>query len=219
MRYIAMAAGLLAASSASAQDLTEAETHVLPRLIDSICVDLIEERNGCETAVLLSSSDEPDAADLVILSDRRATDPQEILATVRGIAFNGPLFGQAPSLEQSENGSLLVHAEQIGIGRSPWTETLTLAYREGAFVVAGRTFSTYDRIALGDFSCDVNLLTGDWVSHAQRSNGETGDPIYQSEQSGRVEGARIPLAEWNRDIQLPQPCLDEMSAWWAAEPQ
>ncbi len=219
MRYLAFALGLLAVTPVSAQEMSEAEAQVLPRLIDSLCIDLVEGRNGCETAVLLASVEEPDAADLVIFSDRRAFDEQVTLLVVRNIAFNGPMFGQAPWLEQAENGSLLLLSEQIGIGRSPWSETLTISFRDSAFLVTGRTYSTYDRIAGGNFTCDVNLLTGDWTASAVRTNGETGDVVYETNPSGNMEGTRTRLADWSWDRPMPAPCSTELTAWWAAEPQ
>lgn len=209
----------LFALPASAQ--TPPETQVLPRLIDTLCIDLIEERNGCETAVLLVSDSERDAADLIIFSDRRAEAAQEVLAVVRGIAFNGTWFGQAPSLEQAENGSLLLRAEQIGIGRTPWSLTLTIVHRTEGFLIAGLTYRTYDRLFAGTFSCDVNILTGDWITFAETPHSDVTvlEPFYQAEDRGQIEGARLLLADWTLDTPLPGPCEDGLAQWAQAEPQ
>ncbi len=219
MRMTLIAAALVCAAPAAAQDLSEAEASILPRLIDSLCIDLVEGRTGCETAVLLTSETEPDSADLVIFTDRRAHGEMSILEVVRNISFNGPMFGQTPWLEQAENGSLLLQSEQIGIGRSPWNQTLTIAFRDGAFVVAGLTYSTYDRIAAGGANCDVNFLTGDWEIFAERPNPETEETIYEANETGQMAPARPLLAEWNWTAPLPEPCSTALAEWWASEPQ
>lgn len=219
MRFLPLAALAFLPLPAAAQ--TSAETDVLPRLIASACFDLVEERNGCETVVLLASETEPDTADLLIVSDRRANAPQEILTVARNIVFNGPMFGQSPSLAQAENGSLQVIEEQTGIGRFPWVNELTIAHRDGAFLVAGQTYSTYDRIMGGSYSCDTNLLTGDWVASAERPDpDETQDvPIFEVSERGQITGARISLSEWNQGQSRPRPCDDVFTAWFEAEPQ
>ncbi len=219
MRYLAFVAGFLAAAPAIGQELTEAEASILPRLIDSLCLDLVEGSNGCETAVLLTSEDEPDGADLVIFTDRRRSDGSAVLEVVRNIAFNGPLFGQAPWLEEAENGSLLLQSEQIGIGRSPWSQTLTIAFRDSAFVIAGFTYSTYDRLDAGGFRCDVNMLTGDWEVFGERGGeGETEAVLYSVADSGRAEIPRVRLSEWDWTAALPAPCTGPLDDWWAAGP-
>ncbi|WP_341861904.1 hypothetical protein [Gymnodinialimonas sp. 57CJ19] len=219
MRFLSLAALALVPLPATAQ--TSAEMEVLPRLIASACFDLVEERHGCETVVLLTSETEPDTADLLIFSDRRANAPHESLAVARNIAFNGPMFGQSPSLAQAENGSLQVIEEQIGIGRFTWTNELTIAYRDGAFVMAGQTYSTYDRIMGGSYSCDTNLLTGDWIASAERPDpDETQDaPIFDVTERGQIAGAHIALSQWNPEQSRPQPCDDVFTAWYEAAPQ
>lgn len=219
MRFLPLAALALFPLPAAAQTLAELE--VLPRLIASACWDLVEARNGCETVVLLASETESDTADLLILSDRRANAPQEILTVAHNVVFNGPMFGQAPSLARAENGSLRVIEEQTGIGRFPWTNALTIAYRDGAFLVAGQTYSTYDRILGGSYSCDTNLLTGDWVASAERPDpdGTQDVPIFDVTERGQIAGARIALSQWHQGHSRPQPCDDVFTAWYEAEPQ
>ncbi len=208
---------LAAAPPAAAQ--TPAETAVLPRIIDTLCLDLVEALNGCETAVLLASETAPDTADLVILSDRRAAEPQTVLALVRGMAFDGPLFGQAPRLEAGPGNALRLVAEQIGIGRSPWSQALTIVHRGDGFLVAGLTYETYDRVVGGSLVCDVNLLTGDWATTAERVNMETGTVTFERAQTGRIAGARPPVTDWRADDPLPQPCEAALAEWYDAAPQ
>ncbi len=59
------------------------------------------------------------------------------------------------------NGSIAVTSQQNAIGRNRWEQTLTIAYRNGDFVVAGYTYNYYDTLdpdAAG--KCDYNVLTG-----------------------------------------------------------
>lgn len=199
---------------ASAQ--TEAEALALPRIIDMVCIDIVEARNGCETVVLLASETEPDSADLIIVSDRRAQDPQAILAVVRNIAFSGAWFGQSPMLEISSDGMLLLHEEQIAIGRTPWSQTLTIAHDADGFVVSEQAYATYDRAVGGDFSCDVNLLTGEWSHGGERSNPETEEVTYDVSDAGRGAGVRHALAGWSWASGLPAPCEAPLNAWFDA---
>lgn len=217
MRFITLLLAALAALPANAQ--SDAEAAVLPRIIDTLCINMVEALNGCETAVLLTSDSDPDAADLMILSDRRASDAQSILSVTRNIAFNGAMFGQSPRLEAGDNGTLYVHEEQIGIGRSPWTNTLTIIHRDDGFLVAGQSYSTYDRIAGGTYSCDVNLLTGGWIIAADRINTESGETIYDVSDTGTAMSARPVLADWSWSRGLPAPCEVPLTDWFNAEPQ
>ncbi|MBY4892591.1 hypothetical protein KUL25_07415 [Rhodobacteraceae bacterium N5(2021)] len=207
---------LLCASRAIAQ--TEAEAAVLPRVIDMLCVDMIEARNGCETFVLLTSESEPDTADLIIFSDRRAQAPQEILGIARNIAFNGPWFGQAPSLSLADDGSVQVLEEQIAIGRSPWTQSLTIDFIDGMFIVSERGHSTYDRATGGGFNCDVDFMTGAWAISADRPDPGSGETVYDVSDSGTIPPAPIALSDWTWTSPLPVPCADALDAWWAVAP-
>lgn len=178
----------------------------------------MEDRNGCETAILLTSATEPDAADLIIFSNRRSDAPQEVLALTRNIAFSGPLFGQAPFLEPGPNGALLLHEEQIGIGRTPWTNTLTIVSRDDGLVVAGQTYATYDRIVNDSYSCDVNLLKGDWTSAADRVDSESDETTYDVSQSGQIAPTRPALRDWSWSRGLPAPCEASLDAWFNTDP-
>lgn len=124
---------------------------------------------------------------------------------VPAVAQTAQMMGAAPGLEQLPNGSIRLTTEQTGIGRSPWTQGITLAWREGGFVVAGFSYAYYDRIEPGvDGSCDVNLLTGDWT--LRRGMGED-QPEQRS--AGRIEGRRLPLAQLDGAF-FPEVC----SALW-----
>lgn len=215
MRFALPVAAILLAAPAVAQ--TEAEASVLTRIIDTLCLDMIGALNGCETIVLLASDAEPDAADLLIFSDRRASDPQSMLVVARNITFNGPMFGQSPSLQAGDNGAFYINEEQTGVGRTPWTNTLTIVHRAEGFLVAGQTYTTYDRIVGGNFTCDVNLLTGDWVVEADRINPETEEITYDVSDRGAGPGQRPLLADWSWSAGLPAACDRALGAWFNAE--
>lgn len=71
------------------------------------------------------------------------------------------LYGNDPDIKALGNGSIAVTSQQNAIGRNRWEQTLTIAYRNGDFVVAGYTYNYYDTLdpdAAG--KCDYNVLTG-----------------------------------------------------------
>jgi hypothetical protein len=80
--------------------------------------------------------------------------------TAPAIAWLGGI-GQQPDLALAPNGSVLLSSRNDAIGRSRWTLTLTIAYRRGAYRVAGFTYGWYDTLDLPDNGlCDINLLNG-----------------------------------------------------------
>lgn len=92
------------------------------------------------------------------LNDARnylAIDNDKLGLTVDGMA------GTESSLAVSDSGSLLINQQNESVGRNRWSRTLTVAFREGKYLVAGFTLSerdTLDPNAGG--SCDYNLLSG-----------------------------------------------------------
>lgn len=69
--------------------------------------------------------------------------------------------GQAPALTLAGNGSLVLHTMNESVGRSRWSQRLTIAYRDGDFRRAGLTYTWRDTINIANFGeCDVNFLTG-----------------------------------------------------------
>ncbi|WP_235842225.1 hypothetical protein [Ciceribacter selenitireducens] len=70
-------------------------------------------------------------------------------------------YGQDPAITALANGSIAVMSQNSAIGRNRWERTLTLAYREDRFIVAGYTYSYHDTLDLDDSgSCDYNVVTG-----------------------------------------------------------
>ncbi|MDJ0629796.1 MAG: hypothetical protein QNJ44_16170 [Rhodobacter sp.] len=112
------------------------------------------------------------------------------------IAWIGGI-GQRPELGIAPNGSVRVTSMNDAIGRSRWELTLTIAYRDGSYTLAGVTYRWRDTIELADNGvCDVNLLTGKGV--LQRNGG----PI----RSFRTAMSARPATGWNLDTPLPPEC-------------
>lgn len=198
MRRLTAFALIALAGSASAQDLTPEEA-VLGRIIDHACLELIEDFIGCENVILLASASAEDAADLLILPDLRDTEATAPRLVARGFVWAESMFGQWPYIGQSENGSLVITAEQFGIGRGAWTQDLTLAWRDGQFVVAGLTQTEIDRAYAFSAVCDVNLLTGGWQVSVETHRTST--------DAGKIAGQSIAARDWTADRLLPAPCL------------
>ncbi|MXN52033.1 hypothetical protein GR158_12970 [Shinella sp. AETb1-6] len=71
------------------------------------------------------------------------------------------LFGQEPELAALANGSFTLSTKNETIGRDRWRQSLTIAYRNFDFIVAGYTFTSYDTLNPdGGQECDLNVLTG-----------------------------------------------------------
>lgn len=86
-----------------------------------------------------------------------AAAPDKIWGNTRLDGF----YGQEPSIVARPNGSIAVMSQNSSIGRNRWEKTLTIAYREGRFIVAGYTYAyrdTLDPDAGG--LCDYNVMTG-----------------------------------------------------------
>jgi len=112
------------------------------------------------------------------------------------IAWVGGI-GQQPELGLAPNGSLRLISMNEAIGRNRWRLTLTIAYRRGAYMVAGYTYDWYDTIELEDNgSCDLNLLTGKGTLARGDSPAR---PIRTSLNPRRVTA-------WQDDVQVPEIC-------------
>ena len=129
------------------------------------------------------------AADLALLT--RGAEDMDLLfflqdkkrnyLTPAGVARNkvwgqvGPdsFYGQEPILEAMPNGSIRITTRNDSIGRNRWSQTLTLAYRNTDFIVAGFTYSYYDTLNPDSSgNCDLNVLTGKGV--AEQPDGKGG---------------------------------------------
>ncbi len=115
--------------------------------------------DGLADRARLVESPEGGDADLLILAGRPDGGEDLALRAERLVWVGG--VGQQPGLRITEGGSLQVTSMNEGIGRDRWYQTLTIAWRDGVFVLAGFTYSWYDTLDPANAgSCDVNLLTG-----------------------------------------------------------
>jgi hypothetical protein len=112
----------------------------------------LDQSGGAETFTLLDNGQ--GSADLQIddtaLGSRFAAE----IAWVGG-------FGQTPRIARAPNGSVQVISMNDSVGRGRWELTLTIAYRDDDYLVAGYTYAWRDTLDLADNGiCDVNLLSG-----------------------------------------------------------
>jgi hypothetical protein len=94
------------------------------------------------------------------------------LNKVWGNAQPDGMSGQEPELKALPNGSIQVITRNDEVGRDRWNQTLTLAYRNTDFIVAGFTYSYYDTLdtnSSGD--CDLNVLTGKGIANVPDGKG------------------------------------------------
>lgn len=149
---------LSAISSAAAGDIDP------NRIIGAATGDWNKDGNQ-DLALLVAPKDEAEDIGIYIyLRDKEhlllrlaATAPQKVV----GNSNLDGLYGQDPTIAALPSGSIAVHSENSGIGRDRWEQTLTLAYRNGAFVVAGFTYSHYDTLDPdNNGTCDYNVLSG-----------------------------------------------------------
>lgn len=133
-------------------------------------------------------SETEEGGDLFIFTDAGEGWVEAVHA--RDIVWRGGMYGQEPWLEANEHGSLKIYSENSAIGRDRWEQILTIAYRNGAFVVAGYTLSYYDTLdpdAAG--KCDVNLLTGKGVHN---------DKTFKTKLPATA------VADWTMDTRPPE---------------
>ncbi|MEZ5536090.1 MAG: hypothetical protein R3F02_10745 [Thiolinea sp.] len=160
------------------------ETLIQPQqVISSVTTDWNDD-GAFDRAVLVDAGSE-DGADLYIyLSDRAAEngDSMKLNVFMPGFAWKGNLWGMQPSLALNDANSLIVRTENTGIGREAWNQKLTVAWRDGQFIVAGYTYDSYDRIDPDNvLNCDLNLLTGRGI----RNGKDVTVPVK-----------KVPLKEW-----------------------
>jgi len=123
--------------------------------------------------------------------------------TLPAVVFAGPMAGQAPGFAPRSDSSFVLQTEQTGVGRTPWTAGLTIAWRDGGFVVAGYDYSFYDRLDLSHYGgCSVNLLT----SRYELTLG-AGEDAAEIHRTGTTEAASFPLASLTEGY-MPPICMD-----------
>lgn len=161
--------------------------------ISTVTFDLIPDRAGAETVTITQNPELSGSGDLTITG----ADGAVILFAPEATTA-GSFAGDPPSVEVAPNGSsLLINQEWTGIGRNPWSATTTVAWRDGALLVAGQTTQMYDRITNETLACDWNLLNGDYEvsACALRSEDDAPGSCIERSDTGR-QPARVTLADW-----------------------
>ena len=117
--------------------------------------------------VVKSDLDDSGAPEVFTLLDTgTGTADLQIDDTAMGTVFAADIAwvggaGQVPSVALADNGSVQVMSMNDAVGRDRWSLTLTIAYRDNAYRVAGYTYIWRDTLDLANNGvCDVNLLTG-----------------------------------------------------------
>ena len=148
---------------------------------------------GMDRAILVAPDNEDDDVGLYIyLQDDDNSSQLELYKP--NLVWSGAMWGNMPSLSVTSSGSLQVLSQNQAIGRSRWSQKLTVAYRNNHFVVAGYTYDAYDTLDLNaGLNCDVNLLTGKGV---------------KNKISFRIAKQNIKLADWTEES-VPEPCRSE----------
>lgn len=206
---ILRAAALLVAAATPA--FTQEATDAFARVLSAVQVELSAAHVGTERAVLVQSAEpDADAADLHAFASPPDERAGSLIATITAMAYAGQMGGQTPWLEVADNGSLLIQSEQIGIGRHPWSLTLTVTEPDGQILLAGLTHVTWDRATVGSVSCDWNLLSGRWHTEWDRADQpEEGITGQQGDETGR-DTRRLTLAGWaEAGQQLPGFCFHD----------
>lgn len=157
MRFIALLLCLVASAG-----LTQ-EPQISPKDVLSVITTDWNDDGRFDRAVLTVSAEDVISADLYLYLSDSEKDDLLLALHKKNIAWRGAMWGTQPSLSLNERGSLRVKSGNEAIGRNRWVETLTIAYREQHFVVAGYSYESYDTLELDTFTCDLNLLTGDGV--------------------------------------------------------
>ena len=95
------------------------------------------------------------------------------LAAPNSVWGNLTMYGQEPELAALANGSFTLTTKNDSVGRDRWRQSLTIAYRNFDFIVAGFTYSSYDTIDPNASSeCDLNVLTGKGKAQGQPFSGK-----------------------------------------------
>jgi hypothetical protein len=186
MRFLLAVAFSMAASLVALAE-TPGFEHVV-----SVATLSFDSSGDMDRAVLVENGDA--GADLYIYL---ALDPAKSDAGVKpalvkkAAAWSGSMWGTRPSLETTEKGSLLIKSANTAIGRSRWSQTLTIVYRNKEFIVAGLTRESSDTLdSEAGGSCDINFLTG------------------KGKRNGKPVATRFPpikLADWS-DEKPPKEC-------------
>ncbi|AZO44383.1 hypothetical protein EJ076_26435 [Mesorhizobium sp. M7D.F.Ca.US.005.01.1.1] len=96
-----------------------------------------------------------------------------------------------PELTMLPNGSIKFYLPAMEIGSERTDMTLTIAWRNGAFIVAGFAYDHYDYMEENaESACEYNVLTGKGTSSEKQPGGST------KHKTVSVEGQTIAFKDW-----------------------
>lgn len=114
--------------------------------------------------------------------ENRLTLVRSLPNTVWG---NLTMYGQEPEVAALANGSFTLTTKNDSVGRDRWRQSLTIAYRNFDFIVAGYTYSAYDTLNPdGGNECDLNVLTGKGKSSGRPVAGQAQFVLLKDWQDG-----------------------------------
>ncbi|PWE52849.1 hypothetical protein DEM27_29060 [Metarhizobium album] len=160
IRALLAAVALVTGTSAA----LAAEPIAPERIIDAVTGDWNKDDQS-DLALLVAPAEGEDMIGIYIYVRDKDHPLLKLVAEAPGKIWGNSsldgMFGQDPSLTALANGSIAVHSQNSGIGRNRWEQRMTLAYRNGDFVVAGYTYNDYDTLdPNAGTTCDYNVLTG-----------------------------------------------------------
>ncbi len=133
-----------------------------------------------------------DTADLII------EDTGTGRITAHDLVHSPDVPGRIASVDVAPNGSIRVLSMNESIGRNRWHQTLTIAFRNGDYRIAGLTFEYYDTLDMDVFGgCDLNFLNGKGFAwHGTRKK----TAITHDQQPVR-------MVDWTDSTELPKVCF------------
>lgn len=168
-----------------------------PRLLSVLSGDW--DGDGTTDAVALVPGINGDA-DLIVYENDGWSGLTPVL-TLEAVVFAGSLAGQAPSLNARDATSFALSSEQSAVGRTPWAQHITIAWRDGGFVVSGYDYSFYDRLDLSHYGdCSVNLLTSQYTLDLG-----PGEDAAEIRREGTTEASQFPLENLTASF-MASPC-------------
>lgn len=174
MRRKALVFTALAGLSATVSAASAAE---IPAFADRIVSASSGDVNGdgeADLVLLLSPDEAAGEVDHGLLlffgqdEDRGQIAPQAYYPDMVWGGLPDGMVGNRPSVDIAANGSIRLYSHNDAVGRSRWSQTLTLAWREEKLLLAGFSYKSRDTLAEGGDprSCDINLLTDKGVREA-----------------------------------------------------
>lgn len=169
----------------------QAEPAAYERVISSVTLSFADDGSQ-DRAVLVDNFDS--GADLYIfrgVEDAKADAPMKPDLVKKQAAWNGSMWGSRRTLDANAKGSLVMKSQNEAIGRSRWSEALTIVFRNHEYLVAGLTYELRDTLEpRTGGNCDINFLSGKGTRN--------GKPV-------ETKLSAIRLQDWS-DEKLPKEC-------------